>query len=96
MPFNEVKINSNEKIRTFKHDVLDHELVWHRDKNDRLVEVLFGEGWLFQLEGCLPVEMVRGDVYSIPACTFHRIKRGHTDLVIRIQENGSNDSQISF
>lgn len=86
MPFNQVIINTNEYIRTFKRDVIDSELVWHRDRNDRKVEVIFGEDWLFQLEGCLPIEMRVGDVYEIPACTFHRIKRGSTDLIVRINE----------
>lgn len=85
-PFNEVKINKNERIRTFRSNVKNDELVWHRDKYDRTVEVLSGEDWLFQLEGCLPVEMRPGDVFQIPAKVFHRIGKGSTDLILRITE----------
>jgi quercetin dioxygenase-like cupin family protein len=65
---------------------MSDELVWHRDKTTRLVEVLSGEGWLFQMDDCLPVEMRVGDMYKIPAYAYHRIKRGTTDLIIRITE----------
>lgn len=85
-PFNEVKINKHERIRTFRSNVKNDELVWHRDKYDRTVEVLSGENWLFQLEGCLPVTMSPGDVFEIPATVYHRIGKGTTDLIIRITE----------
>jgi hypothetical protein len=85
-PYTEEVLNSKERIRTFSASVLSDELVWHRDKNTRLVEVLAGDGWMLQMDNCLPVEMSVGDVYEIPARTYHRIKRGTTDLRIRIIE----------
>lgn len=86
LPFNEVKINSNERIRSFRSDVDKDELDWHRDRYDRTVEVLSGQNWLFQLEGCLPIPMNAGDIFQIPAETFHRIGKGSTDLILRIKE----------
>jgi quercetin dioxygenase-like cupin family protein len=85
-PFNEVKINNHEKIRTFRSNVKSDELVWHRDRYDRTVEVISGSDWLFQLEGCLPIPMNAGDVFQIPAETYHRIGKGSTDLILRITE----------
>ena len=38
--------------RTFDPERDDAEYVWHRDKEDREVEVLEGEGWQFQYENC--------------------------------------------
>ena len=35
-------------LRVFHPQVDNDELVWHRDKNDRLVEVVDSDGWLFQ------------------------------------------------
>ena len=32
--------SDNDNIRTFSYDVDDAELIWHRDKNSRTVEVL--------------------------------------------------------
>ena len=74
-------------VRQFKETVLDEELVWHRDKCDRIVEVLDGENWEIQFENKLPQSLKIGEEYVIPAYTYHRIKRGTTDLIVRIQEN---------
>ena len=73
-------------LRTFNKDVLTEELVWHRDRENRIVEVLEGEGWEIQLEDNLPVPLVKGKEYVIPAYTFHRIKRGTSDLTVKITE----------
>ena len=73
-------------LRTFNKDVLTEELVWHRDKVDRIVEIVEGEGWEIQFEDKLPQPLKIGSQYSIPANTYHRVKRGTTDLVIKIKE----------
>ena len=36
--------------RTFDEDVAEEEMVWHRDKRDRTITVLEGEGWMFQFD----------------------------------------------
>ena len=46
-PYKEIK-QGEITIRTFKKDVQDDELVWHRDKEDREVRVVKGNGWQFQ------------------------------------------------
>lgn len=87
MPYVDKKLNNKEILRTFKKDVVNEELVWHRDRNNRIVEVLEGEGWEIQLEDRLPELLEKGKEYVIPAYTFHRIKRGTTDLKLRIEEH---------
>ena len=79
-------LNNGEFLRTFDKDVLTEELVWHRDKNDRIIEVLEGRDWELQFENCLPIKLKEGDRIWIPAETYHRIKRGTTDLKIKIEE----------
>ena len=81
------KLNSGKILRTFSKDVLSEELAWHRDRNNRIVEVIEGEGWEIQFEDRLPEPLEKGKEYVIPAYTFHRIKRGTTDLVIKIEEH---------
>lgn len=71
-------------IRTFFQDVPEDELVWHRDKEDRLVEVLEGSGWKFQYDDCLPFELVLNDRVLIEKMRYHRILKGITDLKIKI------------
>jgi len=86
-PYEQKNLNNDMFLRTFSKDVLSEELVWHRDHNDRIVEVLEGENWEIQFENQLPQTLKVGEEYVIPAYTYHRIKRGTTDLVIKIQEN---------
>lgn len=86
IPYKEERINSSSMIRTFKHDVLIEELVWHRDRKSRSITVLEGDGWEFQFDNQLPVKLNQGDKFFVPAKTYHRIKRGVTDLIVRIEE----------
>ena len=48
-------------IRTFSKDVNPEELVWHQDREDRMIEVLEGEGWSIQKDNMLPRMMKPGD-----------------------------------
>ena len=73
-------------VRQFKETVLDEELVWHRDKQDRIIEVLDGEGWKFQYDNHLPFDLKKGDVFSVEAYEYHRLIKGETDLVLKISE----------
>lgn len=80
-------INGNVKIRTFNENVDSHELVWHRDHNDRIVTILEGNGWFFQMDENIPFELEEGDVLHIKKETYHRIfKAGTTQLKIMIEE----------
>ena len=85
-PYKEV-LNNNSRIREFKTTVPNKELVWHRDEKDRYVTILEGEGWQFQLDNQLPLELQKKDVIFIPKQTYHRILKGKTNLVIKIEEN---------
>jgi quercetin dioxygenase-like cupin family protein len=81
-PYNDVG-----QIRTFSKDVLNEELVWHRDKNNRTVTILEGEGWKFQRDNELPISLSKGDTLEIEAYSYHRIIKGNTDLKIKIEEH---------
>ena len=77
----------NDNIRVFSEDVLQEELVWHRDKQDRTVTILEGEGWKFQTDNELPKPLSIGDTIEIKAYSYHRIIKGHTELKIKIEES---------
>ena len=85
-PYKDEKLNNRIFVRTFDKDVLTEELVWHRDRNDREIEILEGSGWEIQFENSLPRQLKEGDKIWIPAETYHRIKRGNTNLILRIEE----------
>jgi hypothetical protein len=60
--------------------------VWHRDRHDRVIEVVRGEGWMFQRDNSIPVHINEGSVFRINANEWHRLIKGRGDLVIKIHE----------
>lgn len=85
-PYSEVSLTPNIIYRTFKHTVDPSTLVWHRDKKDRYVIVIEGRDWKFQIDNELPLELEEGTRIFIPREQIHRVHKGTTDLVIRIEE----------
>ena len=78
--------NGDFIIREFSPNVQSDELVWHRDRNDRVVEVLSGTNWGLQMEDELPIELKVGDVLEIKAETYHRVFKGIDTLKLKIKE----------
>ena len=70
--------------RTFDPKIDNSEYVWHRDNEDREVEILEGEGWQFQYDGCLPYLLEKGMIFEIKKGEYHRLIRGVTPLKCRI------------
>lgn len=85
LPFNQT-VKNGVKTRVFDKNIDDHELQWHRDERDRIVEVVKGSGWKFQMDDKLPVTLKEGDRFTIPSEIYHRVIRGNGDLVIKIKE----------
>lgn len=85
-PYTQIK-NGKSIIREFNAETISpHELVWHRDKRDRKVEILSGKGWKFQIDNELPVDLSVGDTIYIHKEVFHRIIKGVDTLKIKIVE----------
>ena len=76
------------EIRTFDISKDDDEYVWHRDRTDREIEILEGDGWQFQLDGCLPWLLEKGMVFDITKLELHRLIKGINTLKIRIVKRG--------
>ena len=72
------------EIREFFVDAKDEEYVWHRDLEDREIEVLKGEGWQLQYENCLPYHLTKGMIFDIPKGEYHRLIKGYNTLKVRI------------
>lgn len=84
-PYNDVQKN-NFFIRTFDENLIDHELIWHRDKKNREITVLNGMNWKFQYDNSLPFILKIGDRIHVPAETYHRLIKGTTALSLKIIE----------
>ena len=65
-------------IRQFDQNVPDAEYVWHRDNEDREIEILDGEGWQFQIDKCLPWLLKKGMIFDIKKEEYHRLIKGVT------------------
>ena len=74
----------SSNIRSFSKNVKKLELVWHKDDEDRDIEILEGKGWQMQFDDELPFALFEGDNIFIKRHRVHRIHKGVTDLKIRI------------
>ena len=68
-------------IREFSQDTPSLEFVWHRDKENRIVEAMHDTDWKFQMDNLVPQEINR---IFIPKETYHRLIKGTGDLVLKI------------
>ena len=73
-------------LRVFDQEVEEEDLVWHRDRNKRTIEVLESGNWKLQLDNNRPILLEKGMTYTIPKMVYHRVIKGQYDLVLRIQD----------
>jgi len=85
-PFSEKKIGGKLFLREFKGDVPSDELIWHQDREDRVITVVEANGWKLQMDNQLPVLLREGSVYSIPAYVYHRVIKGDGRLLIKVEK----------
>ena len=88
-PYTQKKLTEHSFLREFSESVESEELVWHRDRKDRYVQVIEGTGWKLQMDNQLPKELKEGDTVFIPKNTYHRIHKGDSKLVVKINEYGA-------
>lgn len=89
MIYKQENISKNKFVRTFEPNVDSNELVWHRDKKNRLVEILNNNDWMVQFENELPIKLEKGDLLFIESERYHRVHKGSTNLEILITEEKS-------
>lgn len=82
LPFKETSVGDNQYIREFSNDVDNHELEWHIDREDRIVEVIENNNWEVQLDNELP--KLLKDKLFIPKETYHRVLKGNGKLIVKI------------
>ena len=85
-PFTEEKIDDYNFIRTFSENVDEMDLIWHTDRENRIIEVLEGNNWKFQFDEELPLKLTNGLNISIPKGKIHRIIKGNGPLKIKLQK----------
>ena len=86
-PFKEKQISKQLFLREFSANVDEMDLIWHTDREDRIVHVLEGNKWKFQFDEQLPFEMLDGIDIIIPKGIIHRIIKGKGPLKINLQKH---------
>ena len=81
-PYSE-KEDNGFVIREFLEETSSFEFVWHRDKEDRIVQAIHDTDWLFQLDNQVPQRLSKDKLF-IPKETYHRIIKRTGDLVVKI------------
>tara|TARA_B100001093_G_scaffold508735_1_gene571506 strand:+ start:2192 stop:2461 length:270 start_codon:yes stop_codon:yes gene_type:complete len=74
----------SDDIRMFNVGDDQKEFVWHRDKEDRIFEVLEGEAWQLQYNGSIPILLEEEKTYYIPKMMYHRLIKGYNNLKVKI------------
>lgn len=82
LPFKEISLGKNQYIREFSSDVDIHELEWHIDKEDRIIEIIENNNWQVQIDNELP--KLLKDKLFIPKETYHRVIKGDGKLILKI------------
>ena len=82
----EKSIYKNVFTRVFKKSVKKEQLIWHKDRKDRVVKVIYGTGWKLQMDNDLPFELELGQNYYIKKENFHRLHKGNSELKLEIKE----------
>ena len=91
LPFREKIIEETENYilvqRDFMSTLIEEELNWHMDEEDRDVFVVEGDGWYLQIENELPRLMQKESIFKIPKETWHRIiNKNGTKLIINVRK----------
>tara|TARA_R100000234_G_C4958403_1_gene160638 strand:+ start:81 stop:356 length:276 start_codon:yes stop_codon:yes gene_type:complete len=83
-PFNQIK-EGDKIVREFRGDVDPSELIWHQDREDRLIKIIEANGWGYQLDNQLPLPLEDGQELFIPKMMYHRVIKGTGPLVVEVR-----------
>jgi len=73
------------EIRTFTQNISEEELVWHRDREDRIIEPLHETDWKFQYDNNNPESLKR---LFIRKGVYHRLIKGTGNLKLKVIKIG--------
>tara|TARA_Y100000389_G_scaffold203252_1_gene251069 strand:- start:1188 stop:2327 length:1140 start_codon:yes stop_codon:yes gene_type:complete len=90
LPFDE-EVSNNCVIRTFDNSLNENELVWHRDKEDRVIFPLHESDWKIQLDNDIPQELNPDNPIFIESKKFHRLIKGKGDLKVKVYKTDLSD-----
>lgn len=84
-PYKDIEITDKYIIREFDENIDPIELMWHRDDENRTVEIIGNTDWQLQLENQLPTSL--NTPIFIPRHTWHRAIKGNGTLRVKIHKS---------
>jgi hypothetical protein len=91
-PYKDLEVTNEYIIREFDENIDPIELKWHRDNENRVVEIVDKTDWKLQLENQLPVSM--NQPISIPKGEWHRVIKGNGKLTLKIIKEESTQYNV--
>ena len=81
-PYTDIEKTDKYIIREFSENIDPIELLWHRDDEDRTVEIIGETNWKLQLDNQLPTSL--NHPIRIPRHEWHRVIKGTGTLRLKI------------
>ena len=81
-PYTDIEVTDKYIIREFNENIDPIELLWHRDNEDRTLEILGETDWKLQLDNSLPTSL--NEQIHIPKHMWHRVIKGNGNLRLKI------------
>ena len=86
-PYTDLEVTEEHIIREFDENIDPIELLWHRDDEDRMIEVIEpGQDWGFQFENELPWDLEKDMSIFIIRHEWHRVIKGTGTLKLKIHK----------
>jgi hypothetical protein len=83
-PYTNIEVTDTYIIREFNENIDPIELMWHRDNEDRTLEIVGETNWRIQLDNKLPI-LLENHIF-IPKHEFHRVIKGTGTLKLKIHK----------
>jgi hypothetical protein len=83
-PYTDIEVTDKYIIREFNENIDPIELMWHRDNEDRTLEIVGETNWRIQLDNKLPI-LLENHIF-IPKHEFHRVIKGTGTLKLKIHK----------
>ena len=81
-PYTDIEVTDKYIIREFNENIDPIELLWHRDDEDRTIEILGETDWKIQLDNQLPISL--NSPIFIQRHEWHRVIKGTGNLKLKI------------
>jgi hypothetical protein len=84
-PYKDIEVTNKYIIREFDDNIDPIELLWHRDDEDRTVEIIGETDWKLQLDNQLPTSL--NYPIFIKRHEWHRVIKGTGTLKLKIHKS---------